>query len=71
MTRCKFCGKRTKCLDMCNRCFVAYHRGRYDEYTNKIKLDLDLMEKVSSLEKNTKALEALINKLVKDEKVEE
>ena len=54
---------------MCNRCAIAYERGREDERANNIKLDL--MERVSRLEKTNKTLEALINKLVKDEKVEE
>lgn len=71
MTRCKLCGKSANPWwgDMCNRCAIAYERGREDERANNIKLDL--MERVSRLEKTNKTLEALINKLVKDEKVEE
>ena len=79
--RCRFCGKRAEPYfgsrmdryvvwsDLCTRCAVAYERGVSDtdrEYERK-----DLKARIDCLEKTNKALEALINKFVKDEKVEE
>lgn len=81
MTRCKFCGRRSRpytisnkklylsFTDICPRCIIPYERGVSDAKEEHYKSEL--IDRVNRLEKTNKSLEAIINKFVQDEKVEE